>query len=236
MVGGLPVTRPSRIVTDLMDDQEDPAAVAYVVADAIGAAMSTRAPSRTPSRLMPPGSGSGAGMAWRCFAGCWTKWPTREGPDPVTSAHSYGSPASFRQALTDKLKALAATSRWALPQLQRQMAYDRILERLYLVDDSWIVKGATALLAREIGVRATIDIDVYRPAAREVAEADLRRAAAMDNGDRFRFEVGGPRPVADAGGVRLPVTAFVGNTAWAAFHVDLVATDLQMTGEPEGSR
>jgi hypothetical protein len=35
-------------------------------------------------------------------------------------------------------------------QLQRQMAYDRFLERSYLVDDSWIVKDATALLARGI--------------------------------------------------------------------------------------
>ncbi len=32
-------------------------------------------------------------------------------------------------------------------QLQRQMAYDRLLERLYLVDEGWIIKGATALLA-----------------------------------------------------------------------------------------
>ncbi|MGH3273453.1 MAG: hypothetical protein ACRDNZ_03900 [Streptosporangiaceae bacterium] len=83
----------------------------------------------------------------------------------MNSTHSYRSPSSFRQALTDKLADLAVTSRWTLQQLQRQMAYDRFLERLYLVDGSWIVKGATALLARDIGVRSTIDIDVYRPAA-----------------------------------------------------------------------
>ena len=35
---GLPVTRPSRIAADLLDDQEDPEAVAHVVADAIRAA------------------------------------------------------------------------------------------------------------------------------------------------------------------------------------------------------
>ncbi len=40
-----------------------------------------------------------------------------------------------------------------LQQLQRQMAYDRLLERLYLVDEGWIMKGATVLLARDIGVR-----------------------------------------------------------------------------------
>ena len=27
--------------------------------------------------------------------------------------------------------------------------------------------------------------------------------------------------------------AFVGNTVWVAFHIDLVGADLRMTGEPE---
>ena len=71
----------------------------------------------------------------------------------MKDASPYESPAAFRRVLTDKLKDLAATSRWTLQQLQRHMAYDRLLERLYLVDDGWIVKGATALLARDIGVR-----------------------------------------------------------------------------------
>src|ERR1019366_1174307 len=115
----------------------------------------------------------------------------------MTDGRSYGSPGAFRRALTDKLRDLATGSRWTLQQLQRQMAYDRLLERLYLIDDGWIIKGATALLARDIGVRATIDIDVYREAAREVAEADLRRAASLDLGVWFRFEIGGPSPVAD---------------------------------------
>jgi len=114
------------------------------------------------------------------------------------------------------------------------MAYDRLLERLYLVDDSWVVKGATALLARDLAVRATIDVDIYRKAAREVAEADLRQAAVLDIGDWFRFDLGPARAVSDGGtGVRVPVTAFVGATEWAQFHVDLVGTDLHMTGAPE---
>jgi hypothetical protein len=151
----------------------------------------------------------------------------------MTGGHSYGSPGAFRRALTDKLRVLAAASRWTLQQLQRQMAYDRLLERLYLVDQGWIVKGATALLARDIGVRGTLDIDLYREVAREIAVADLREAAALDLGDWFRFEIGPSRPLADTGGVRLPVKALVGNTEWAAFHVDLVGEDLRMTGEPE---
>src|SRR3989475_6062268 len=114
----------------------------------------------------------------------------------MTATRSYGSPAAFRRALTDRLKTKAESSRWTLPYLQRQMAYDRLLERLYLVDEGWVVKGATALLARDIGVRATIDIDVYREAAREVAEAELRAAAGKDIGDWFGFELGAGRPVA----------------------------------------
>jgi hypothetical protein len=79
----------------------------------------------------------------------------------MNEGHAYPSPQAFRQALTDKLREAAKSSPWTLSQLQRQMTYDRLLERLYLVDDGWVVKGATALLARGIGVRGTIDVDIY---------------------------------------------------------------------------
>lgn len=152
----------------------------------------------------------------------------------MSDTSGYGSPGAFRRALTDKLRAIAATSRWTLPQLQRQMAYDRLLERLYVVDDGWIVKGAAALLARDLGMRATIDVDVYRAKARDVAEAELREAVGRDIGDWFRFEIGGGRSVGDlGGGTRLPTTAYIGATVWVTFHVDLVGADLRMTGEPE---
>jgi hypothetical protein len=146
----------------------------------------------------------------------------------------YTSPTAFRRALTDKLKALAATSKWSFAQLQRQMAYDRLLERLYLVDEGWVVKGAAALLARDLGVRETVDVDVYRALARDVAEHELREAAALDIGDWFRFEIGPRRPVAaGAAGVRLPVVASIGTTPWAQFRLDLVGSDVTMTGAPE---
>jgi hypothetical protein len=152
----------------------------------------------------------------------------------MADERGYDSPAAFRRALTDKLKNAAEESRWTLQQLQRQMAYDRLLERLYLVDEGWIVKGAAALLARDLGVRATIDIDVFRNTARETAERELREAAGKDIGDWFRFEVGPPQAVRDgASGTRLPVNAYIGMTVWAAFRVDLVGPEVTMTGEPE---
>ena len=147
---------------------------------------------------------------------------------------SYASPMAFRRALTDKLNELARQGRWSLPQLQRQMAYDRFLTRLYVVDDGWIVKGATALLARGIGVRATIDVDIYRAVASQVAEGDIARAAQLDLGDWFTFELGLARSHADGSdGRRIPINASVGSTLWAQFHIDLVGASLRVVGEPD---
>ena len=150
----------------------------------------------------------------------------------MTAASRYTSPSAFRRALTDRLAARARESRWTLQQLQRQVAYDRLLDRLYLVDDGWVVKGAVALLAREISVRATLDIDVYRDASTHVALADLRRAAALDLGDWFVFELGGSTSV-NGKAIRMPVRALIGTTTWVDFSVDLVGSDLHMTGQPE---
>lgn len=152
----------------------------------------------------------------------------------VKTRHGYASPAAFRRALTDKLRALAGSNRWPLPQLQRQIACDRVLERLYRADDQWIVKGATALLARGLGVRTTIDIDLCRPEPRRTAEARLREAVQRDIGDWFRFELGQAQPATDeAISVRLPITAVVGTTVWASFHVDIAGEELRITGQPD---
>jgi hypothetical protein len=152
----------------------------------------------------------------------------------MTERPPYASPTAFRRALTDRLRSTAAAGPWSLLQLQRQIAYDRLLERLYLLDDGWVVKGATALLARDLGMRATIDVDVYRAQTASAAEAELRVAAARDIGDWFRFEVGAPRVIGEGQtGIRLPVAAYVGATEWAKFHVDLVGADMRMTGDPE---
>jgi hypothetical protein len=141
---------------------------------------------------------------------------------------------AFRRALTDRLNEVAQSGRWGLPQLQRQMAYDRFLARLYIVDDGWIIKGATALIARGIGVRATIDVDIYRAVESHVAIADIARAAKLDLGDWFGFELGAPRPHADdSNGIRIPVDAYIGATMWSQFHIDLVGRNLRVVDQPD---
>ena len=91
----------------------------------------------------------------------------------------YKTPASARAAVTDKLRAQAKDSPWMLADLQRQYAYDQLVERLYRLDDRWVVKGATALLARRVSVRHTIDIDLYRPGAIADVERQVRDAADL---------------------------------------------------------
>lgn len=74
-------------------------------------------------------------------------------------------------------------------------------------------------------MHGSLDIDVYRAVAQEVAEADVRRAAAADVGDWFRFEIGSRTPVGN-NSIRLPVDAIIGATTWGAFHIDLSGTDI----------
>ena len=129
----------------------------------------------------------------------------------------YASPGAFRTALSAKLRTLSESSPWTVPQLRRQFAYDRLLERLYMLDDGWVIKGAVALIARDIGVRASLDIDVYRAKAADAAEADLRQATARDIGDWFRFEIG-PRQTVGEGSkaVRFAVVAYIGARSGSA--------------------
>lgn len=102
-----------------------------------------------------------------------------------------------------------------------------------MVNEAWVIKGATALIARNIGVRGTIDVDIYREVSGEVAERDLRSAAAFDLGDWFRFELGAAQQTENGTGLRVPVTAYVGVTVWVEFRVDLVGSDLRMTGDAD---
>ncbi len=152
----------------------------------------------------------------------------------MTNTSSYGSPNAFRRALTDRLKAKAANGPWTLPQLQRQIAYDRLLERLYFLDDSWIVKGAVALLARDLSTRATLDIDLYGETPLDVSEGKFREAAHTDIGDWFRFELAPSRPILDGSvGQRISVEAYIGAQIWVSFSVDLVGPSVTMVGHPE---
>lgn len=147
----------------------------------------------------------------------------------------YKSPEAARRAVTDKLKAEAATSPWQLGDLQRQYAYDQLVERLYRLDPTWVVKGATALLARRLSVRHTVDIDLYHAGAINEVERQVREAANLDIDDWMRFEVGSVVKLAASGAqaARVRVRSLIGTKLWAAFQIDVVADGILMTGLPD---
>jgi hypothetical protein len=149
----------------------------------------------------------------------------------------YGDPLALSQAINDRLRALVRERHGSqLADLRRQFAYDRLLSRVFQGErDQWVLKGATAMLARLAGVaRHTLDIDLYWSKG-HLAEAEvaLRAAAAVDLGDYFRFTLSPGRRIAQGlGAIRVPLAAYLGATVFANFHVDLVA-NLTMTGTPD---
>jgi hypothetical protein len=156
----------------------------------------------------------------------------------LTGEPHYASPVALRHAITDRLRRLAAEKPGrSLQDLLRQFAYDRLLFRVFSSEDSdrWVLKGATALLARLGGdARHTVDIDLYdRSGTLDDAEQALRAAAARDVGDQFRFVLTPGRRIAEGGvAVRVNVTALLGASEFARFNVDLVA-GVGMSGSPD---
>jgi hypothetical protein len=64
----------------------------------------------------------------------------------MSDTRPYASPQALRQAVSTRLSAIASPNgRWTVDEPQRQFAYDRLLARLYAIDDSWVLKGAVAL-------------------------------------------------------------------------------------------
>jgi hypothetical protein len=153
------------------------------------------------------------------------------------SERRYADPAALRQAIADRLRQLARDRPGAqLSDLQRQFAYDRLLARVFSAEPrAWVLKGATALLARLGGsARHTLDVDLYRrESGLDEAEAALRAVASADLRDYFRFTLEPGRRIAEGRTtLRVPVTAYLGATTFARFHVDLVS-GVVMTGEPD---
>lgn len=144
----------------------------------------------------------------------------------------YATAEAFRRALEARLNKAAEAELIQVNRLRRQVAFDRLLARLFRFDPApWVLKGGYALELRFRTARATVDIDltVHRIAATTEADANqivrdmLQDAARLSLGDWFEYTVGPPVLDLDAapyGGARFPVETRMDGRIFARFHLD----------------
>ena len=127
----------------------------------------------------------------------------------------YATAGAFRRALEDRLKRIAQEEKVDVNRLRRQVAFDRLLARLFQPDQPpWVLKGGYALELLFHTARATIDIDLTLPGVdvtggqpNDVIREMLQQAAGVSLDDWFEFTIAAPIMDLDAapyGGARFP--------------------------------
>lgn len=108
---------------------------------------------------------------------------------------NYDSPRALRTSLEQRLRNQASADGTLdaalLQRLRKRVTFERFLARLKAVaPDGWVLKGGFALEVRLGDIaRTTKDIDVDWTLLEADALELLRRAAAHDAGDFFRFGI-----------------------------------------------
>ncbi len=150
----------------------------------------------------------------------------------------YATPAAFRRALEDRLLQLQHTERQDLQRLRRQVAFDRLLVRLFhMGDPPWILKGGYAMELRLPMARTTRDIDLgvrLNPGGKTAWSAtaiqrQLQTAAELDLNDHLTYQIGAATADLDGppyGGARYPVEAHMAARSFAKFHLDVSSGDI----------
>ena len=155
---------------------------------------------------------------------------------------NYASAGALRRALEDRLHHAASTQQVDLARLRRQVAFDRLLARLFHSDEAlWALKGGYAMELQLRVARTTVDIDLTLPATltlpSEAASANtivremLQESAVLDLGDWFVYTIGAPMLELDAaphGGARYPIECRMDGRIFSRFHLDVGIGDVVM--------
>ncbi len=147
----------------------------------------------------------------------------------------YTDARSFRQALNDRLTNLAHAHGSELSRLQRRVAFERFLARLYPhIGERLILKGGYALALR-LGAkaRATLDLDFAAPSQERRDLLEALQEAELDLGDFFSYTVAPAKPPEllgpPEGGFRFRVEARLDRTnPFAIFVLDVGMGDAQV--------
>ncbi|MFH0920158.1 MAG: nucleotidyl transferase AbiEii/AbiGii toxin family protein [Fibrobacterota bacterium] len=154
---------------------------------------------------------------------------------------AYATAAALRQALEARLNKQAKEQNLDVMQLRRHAAFDRLLVRIFSVDqkDLFVLKGGYALELRLHKARTTRDVDICLNATvRKNDPGDLRlkenlqKAIEKDPGDFFQYTIGESTldlVNAPYGGNRFPVACRLASRTFAEFSIDIAAGDVWLT-------
>jgi hypothetical protein len=152
----------------------------------------------------------------------------------VIPERKYASGAALRTALEERLKRVSREEGIDLQRLRRQVAFDRVLARLFGgPNTNWVLKGGYAMELRFRTARTTKDLDLtvrFVPAGRDdVLLKQLQDVGAVDSGDFFTFRIGEAMMDLDGapyGGARYPVESVMGGRTFVKFHLDVGIGDV----------
>ena len=140
----------------------------------------------------------------------------------MPSPRTYATAGAFRKALEERLKRASLTDRIDLNRLRRQVAFDRLLARLFREEPApWVLKGGYALELRFKAARSTVDIDLtlQRVVAATSSASEVSGVWAMltlyPSLCRMSETAFHPEPSANAPWTRTTVT-FLGEVSGAA--------------------
>lgn len=145
-------------------------------------------------------------------------------------AKKYVSAAGFRQGLEERLKTKSRSDGIDIMRLRRQVAFDRLLARLFHTSDTpWVLKGGYAMELRIDRARTTRDLDLglkVKP-GRDLLGL-IQEQAGKNLGDYFTFIIGEAVMELDAapyGGERYPVEARMDGRTFIKFQIDIGTGD-----------
>jgi hypothetical protein len=158
----------------------------------------------------------------------------------MTTKGAYATGRAFRQALEMRLKRMAAEAGEDIQRLRRQVAFDRLLARVFAGGGrAWTLKGGYAMELWLREARATRDVDLTLRSLAGVAvtdetvstrlRAELLVLVRTTLGDWFEFEVAPATLDIDAapyGGARFPIVARMDGRIFVKFHLDIGIGDV----------
>jgi len=157
------------------------------------------------------------------------------------SKGKYATPYSMRMALEERLNRIAKEKGHDVMRLRRQVAFDRLLARIFVRQThDMVMKGGYSLELRLDHARTTKDIDLsFRgnlggawkensTANQETLQEFLQSCASIDTGDFLEFVIGAATmdlQNAPYGGYRFPVDTRMAGRPFIRFSIDIAAGD-----------